>query len=252
MYIVGQIHRFPLDCRFVITFQQLAWTWICSTGNCWEHNKVPSKVVQPRMMPRGPHFWSWTSFSYSSTNKEYSIASLRFIICEKIVKWSSLIERSMTYYRFFQENLEEFLRVYRSTPLMWNCQLSLSELLHNQRMHTRLIGFPDFDKVCVCEGRKMEGYQAIMKAYTDLNRGAKTPKFSAGDYMRISLPRSQPKGAFGFGHLMHIKQQVGPSSFKCTDGTTWNVECLTLMSSKNWICNERSSTSSVSTAGSNF
>lgn len=66
-----------------------------------------------------------------------------------------------------------------------------------------VIGFPDFGKDYVSEhrklSRKVEEYQSKMKAHTDLTREAKTPNFSAGDYMRICLPESQPKGVFGFG-----------------------------------------------------
>lgn len=63
-----------------------------------------------------------------------------------------------------KENLEEFLGIYRSTPHP-AMKLSPSELPHNRRMRTRLdvIGFPDFDKGCVSErrklSRKMEEYE---------------------------------------------------------------------------------------------
>lgn len=135
-----------------------------------------------------------------------------------------------------KKNLEEFLGVYRSI-LCAATKLSPSKLLHNRRMRTSLdeIGFPDLHKDHASEHRKlskmMKKYQPKMKGHTDLKRGAKTPKFSAGGYVRIHLPRSLCKGAFGFGQPTYVEQQVGPSSFRTTDEATWNAERLTPRSS---------------------
>lgn len=130
-----------------------------------------------------------------------------------------------------KENLEEFLGVYRSI-FHATTKLSPSELLHNRRMRMRLdvIGLPDFERDYAFERRKVEEYQAKMKAYRLQVRSKNTEVFCrrlcANWHTGITA-----KSGVRFGHSIHTEQQVGLSSFKTTDGATWSAEHLAPTSS---------------------
>ncbi|XP_064467133.1 uncharacterized protein K02A2.6-like [Ornithodoros turicata] len=128
-------------------------------------------------------------------------------------------------------DLPEFLGIYRSTPHAAT-QLSPAELLHGRRMRTRLdvVGFPCLEGNIIEEMTKLrtrvKDYQKRMKQNFDSRNRVKQPAFEGGDFVRVRLPGSQPKGSSSFSSPLRIQEKVGPAPYRTSDGRTWNASRL--------------------------
>lgn len=73
----------------------------------------------------------------------------------------------------------------------------------------------------------MEKRQERSKHYSDKRRGAKTPAFKPGDWVRVKKPEHVHKGTSKFTPPLPIQRQIGPSTFVLSDNKRWNASRLT-------------------------
>uniref|UniRef100_A0A3B3T9U7 Gypsy retrotransposon integrase-like protein 1 n=1 Tax=Paramormyrops kingsleyae TaxID=1676925 RepID=A0A3B3T9U7_9TELE len=119
----------------------------------------------------------------------------------------------------------EFLHTYRATPHAVT-KISPAELLHGRLIRTKLhvSGIPSKPIPAHLDLKQtILRRQETMKRYTDQRRGAKSPAFHVGSFVRIKKPRFTRKGHSKFSQPYQVVAQKGPATYLLSDGRVWNA-----------------------------
>ena len=128
----------------------------------------------------------------------------------------------------WKETMTAFLQIYRPTPdSMTN--VSPFELMFGRKMRTKLAVMPLPD----CEHSDAEVHQQVsnrqtqIKTYCDKKRGGRAPALKVGDKVRVKEKTDVPKGHPRFTKPVEIQKQVGPCTYRLSDGKLWHSSHLT-------------------------
>lgn len=119
-----------------------------------------------------------------------------------------------------------FLFNYRATPHALT-HVSPAELLHGRPFRTKLniknIASPRASAQPEAVRDTVSLRQAKIKRYVDERRGAWSPKFLCGSYVRIRKPGIIKKGHFKFTRPLRVVAQKGAATYELSDGEVWIV-----------------------------
>lgn len=242
--IVGPFERAAYDCRFAITFIDYfsKWPEVAFTSNATTATvlKFLSNVFAREGNPleitsdNGPQF---TSSAFADFLKERGIKHIRTSVYHpqsngcverfnRVLK--DCIQAAEVAQRPWKPAVTEMLQNYRATDHATTGE-SPFQLLRGRPMRTKLHVLPP------TESREYDGVRATVirrqkrsKLYVDSKRGAKVPKFSLGDKVRIRKPFHVGKGERRYTKPLTVLRRTGPSTFVLSDGKRWNAARLSL------------------------
>lgn len=144
----------------------------------------------------------------------------------------SCLQLAVVQGRPLPDAVRDYLEAYRRTPHAATGQAPCI-LLHG-RMHRSkldLQGMPTPQLPSTSDHRdvhdKVHHYQQKMKSYSDTRRAVRQPLFTVGQAVRVFQPKQHNKLRSRYSTPQIIQEQVGPATYRFSDGRTWNADKLT-------------------------
>lgn len=248
--IVGPLEHAPYDCRFAITLidYHSKWPEVCFTNTVtsdaiitflsalFSREGFPEAIVTDN----GPQFKSNSFETFLSdrgiqhlcSSNYYPQANGQVERFNRVLK--EQIQLAQLEHRPLKEAITEYLGTYRFTPQA-TTGVSPAQLLHKRQPRSAIditglhpkssAPSPALDPV---RTRVFHRQQAT-KQRVDTQRGAKPPtKLQVGLRVKVRFPGKQTKYKGPFT----IRSQVGPYSFRLSDGNVWNASKLVPVSAE--------------------